>query len=164
MYTIVSCHSNTGKPVSAYNNYTFDNKVIEKLPVYDSLAISILEKITLFQQSVTLNESYRAYRYLPTSKETDVFKELPQNAGSKIDYYYKKLGRDFIYGFDIFKDSSIKIYVRTYQSTTDPIDIEENLSYYPGENKMRKREYPDKDTALTKHWQYWTRFNKRSIF
>jgi len=164
VFTTGGCHSNKDGSASTYTNYKFDSNVIKRLPDYDSLALSIFEKIDLFKQGGNSNESYRAYRYMPSSDEKNIFKALPPNAGSKIDYYYKKLGKDFIYGFDIFRDSSIKIFIKTYQLKPDPIIVDENLSYYPVENKMKKREFPDKDTVLTKHWQYWIRFRQPDGF
>ncbi len=159
-----SCHSNKEKITSLYNNYKFDQKVIEKLPVYDSLALSILEKFTLFKQNIDENEAYQAYRYKPASVEMDVFNKLPPGVGSNIDYYFARIGKDFISGFDVFKDSSIKIYIRSQPAENSSILIEQNLSYYPIENRMRLREFPSKDTALTAHWQYWIRFNDEDLF
>jgi hypothetical protein len=164
VYLMAGCYYTPERNVSSYNKYKFDDKVIEKLSLYDSLVFAIVQNISSFQQSANLNDSYQAYRYLPGSRETDVYKDLPRNIGLSIDYYYKKLGSNFIYGFDVFKDSSIKIYVRTYRSAADATVIEENLSYYTGKYEMRKREYPDRDTVLTNHWQYWTRFRKQGLF
>ena len=103
---------------------------------------------------------------LPTTKvqETEVFKRLPPKAGVDIDPYFTKPGKNFIYGFDVFKDSTIKIYIRSSTSDTAQLDIEENLSYYPAGSNMRRREFPVKDTILNKHWQYWARFSKQRLF
>ena len=101
---------------------------------------------------------------MPLSDQADVFKKLPQEVAPKIDHYFTKLGKDFIYGFDVFKDSTIKIYVRSSPLEKSQVDIEENLSYYPMRSNIRPREFPIKDTMLNEHWQYWSRFSKRGLF
>lgn len=158
------CQSNSDKVTEEYQYYKFDTRVIEKLPIYDSLANAISEKIILFQQLINENDSYRAYKYMPGSDQSDVFTKLPQEVAPKIDHYFTQLGKDFIYGFDVFKDSTIKIYIRNIPSEESQVDIEENLSYYPLNSNIRKRELPIKDSILNEHWQYWIRFNKRRIF
>lgn len=164
LLTLVGCNSDKDKTSVIYNAYKFDQKVIEKLPIYDSLAIEISEKYQLFQNSIDKNDGYQAFRYMPNSYETEVFKRLPQNVGNNIDRYFNALGQDFIYGFDLFKDSTIKIYIRTYPSEKTLINIEENLSYFPKGLQIRRREFPVKDTILNTHWQYWARFNKQGLF
>lgn len=160
----VRCHSNADKVLSAYNNYKFDLKVIENLPVYDSLILSISEKLSLFQNNIDKNDAYQVYRYIPESYEPGTSKKLLKEPGPKIDYYFAKLGKDLIYRFDVFKDSTIKIYIRNRPYEASQVDIEENLSYYPLEGPMQQRRFPSKDTVLTKHWQYWMRVNERRFF
>jgi hypothetical protein len=164
LYLAAGCQSGSEEVSAEFKRYTFDPKVIEKLPVYDSLVSAILEKSLFFQQHINEKDSYRAYRYLPLSAQTDVFRKLPPEVAPKIDLLFTKLGKDFIYGFDFFKDSTIKIYIRKRLSEKSLADIEENLSYYPVRTNMRRREFPGKDTILNVHWQYWFRFNKRGIF
>ena len=164
LYLTTGCHSDSEKISPDYNTYKFDSQVIEKLPIYDSLVSAILENFPLFQKHINENDSYRAYKYMPNSNETDVFTKLPKEAAPGIGEYYTKLGKNFIYGFDVFKDSTIKIYIRSSPSKTSQVDIEENLSYYPAESDIRRRVFPIKDTILNKHWQYWTLFNKQGLF
>jgi len=164
LYLATGCHLDSEKVSADYKSYKFDPKVIERLPLYDSLVSAILEKSLFFQQHINENDSYCAYKYMPLSDQTDVFKKLPQEVAPKIDLYFTKLGKDFIYGFDVFKDSTIKIYIRNSPSEELQVDIEENLSYYPVRSNIRRRELPIKDTILNEHWQYWTRFNKRGLF
>ncbi|MEP7164479.1 MAG: hypothetical protein ABI741_07290 [Ferruginibacter sp.] len=164
MYAAGGCNSKGDKIIPAYNNYKFDLKVIEKLPIYDSLASAILEKAPLFQKNMNKNDSYQAFRYIPASNQTGVFRKLPEEAGGDIGRYFAKLGKDFIYGFDIFKDSTIKIYVRSKTIETTKVEITENLSYYPVGSNIKHREYPVKDSILNIRWQYWTRFDAPGLF
>jgi hypothetical protein len=151
------------KALTAYKNYTFDTTVINKLPLYDSLASAIAEKIQLIHKHINADDAYHAFRYMPASNEAEVFKKLPPELGTDIDRYFNQLGKDFIYAFDIFKDSSIKIYVRSRTLETK-VDMDENLSYYPAGKSIRQREYPVKDTILNMHWQYWARFDNQGFF
>lgn len=164
LYLSTSCHSAPEEISAGYKRYQFDPKVIEKLPIYDSLASAILENFSFFQQFINETDSYRAYKYMPGSDQTDVFKKMPQEVGPKIDHYFTKLGKDFIYGFDVFKDSTIKIYIRSRPSEESQVDIEENLSFYPVRRNIRRRELPLEDSILNEHWQYWIRFTKRGLF
>ena len=164
LYLSAGCHSDAEKVSAVYKRYQFDPKVIQKLPIYDSLASAILENFSFFQQHINENDSYRAYKYMPGSDQADVFKKLPQEVAPKIEHYFTKLGKDLIYGFDVFKDSTIKIYIRNSPSEEPEVDMEENLSYYPVRSNIQRRELPVKDTILNEHWQYWIRFNKRSLF
>ena len=147
-----------------YNNYTFDPQVISKLPLYDSLATAIIENFPAFQKYIKADDSYRSFRYMPfVTDDPEVYIKLPKAAAPNIDPHFNRLGKDFIYGFDIFKDSSIKFFVRTKYTSKTQIDIEDNLSYYPTGN-MRRRKFPEKDSVLNNHWQYWIQFSKRDLF
>jgi hypothetical protein len=151
------------KALTAYRNYTFDTSVINKLPIYDSLASAIAEKIKLIHTLINDDDAYHAFRYMPASNEAEVFKKLPPELGTDIDRYFNQLGINFIYAFDVFKDSTIKIYVRSRTLETK-VDMEENLSYYPEGKNIRQREYPVKDTILNLHWQFWVGFNNQGFF
>jgi hypothetical protein len=156
----VGCRQDSEEVSSLYNQSRFDPNVIEKLPLYDSLVSAILEKSSFFQQSIDEKSSYRGYKYRPLSDDADVVKKLPQEVAAKINLYYNKLGKDFIYGFDVFKDSTIKICIRRNESNTSGVNIFEYLSYYPPGTNIQKREFPVKDTILNEHWQYWVFFDK----
>lgn len=159
-----SCNSNHDKVKAEYSNYTFDKQVINKLPVYDSLAGAIIEIFPPFRNLINDKDSYRSYRYIPLSKNADVSKTLPPGASDKINQYFNQLGKDFIYGFEVFKDSTIKILIRSNYSGTLQVNIRENLSYYPPGHTIRRREYPVKDTVLNRSWQYWIAFEEQGIF
>ena len=163
LYAIEGCHPDVKKNSPLYNQYKFDTNVIDKLPMYDSLVASILENSSFFQQSINEKDSYHSFRYMPVSNESGVFKKLPPEVARAIDQCFAKLGKRFIYGFDVFKDSTIKIYIRRSRSDTFKVDILENLSYFPSGSHIPKRDFPVKDTLLNKHWQYWIGFYRSRL-
>lgn len=164
LFVTAGCHFAPEEVPDDFTRYPFDKQVIEKIPVYDSLANAILENYPYFQKHMNLNESYHAYKYRPGSDQADVYSHLPPEITAGIDDYFSKLGKEFIHGFDVFEDSTIKLYVRNSLSELGQGTIEENLSFYPLQSQMRRRELPVKDTILDEHWQYWIRFNKRRLF
>jgi hypothetical protein len=164
LYPEYGCNTRSDKVSSIYTSYKFDREIIARVPVYDSLIVSIQEKITLFRQLIDTTDAYRVYRYIPGHYESGAFNQLPKEAGNKIDYFFTKLGADYIYRFDVFMDSTIKIYIRNGPQESNQVDVEENLSYYPREDNIQRRTYPAKDTMLHKHLQYWIRLNERRFF
>lgn len=146
------------------NSYQYDKQVIEYLPVYDSLVKNILENYPSFQQLINEDESYRAYRFMPYSDSSDLLKIVPKLGATIINEYFTQLGKNYIYGFDLFKDSTIKIYIKKVFSEKDRVFVSENLSYYPTGTNIRRREFPIKDTLLNKNWLYWIRFDKPDLF
>jgi hypothetical protein len=163
LFAVAGCDTGEKEVTEEYNNYKFDQQVIDKLPLYDSLVSAIIEKFSSFKKYIKDDDAYRAFRYMPSSGDPEVFIKLPPEAAPEITPYYSRLGKDLINGFDVFKDSSIKIYVRTRLSSKTQVEIRENLSYYSGAN-IRDRVFPDKDTTLNKNWQYWAWFGKRDLF
>lgn len=159
-----SCNEKDPEENYNYGHYSFDPEVIEKIPSYDSLVIAIIHNYPALQQHINMESSYKAFRYMPASDDKEIFNRLPAGTGPDIDHYYKKLGKGFIDGFDLFKDSSIKIYVRNRPSDSTSLNVEENLSYYPSGKNYKKREFPARDTILSKHWQYWVNFYKPALF
>ncbi|MBL7702176.1 MAG: hypothetical protein JNM14_07995 [Ferruginibacter sp.] len=164
LFAAAGCRTKSDSIIPAFNNYKFDTAVIKKLPVYDSLASAISAKIGLFHKKIDVDAAYHAFRYMPASNEAEVFKTIPADIGIDVNGYFTTLGKDFIYAFDVFKDSTIKIYIRNRRLENTEVDIAEYLSYYPKETNIHRRDYPDKDTVLNKHWQYWTRFTTESLF
>ncbi len=163
LFVLAGCNTGEKEVKAEFNKHSFDQQVIDKLPLYDSLVSAIVANFPSFKKFIKDNDSYRSFRYIPGSEDPDVFIKLPPAAALNIEPYYTRLGKDLIYGFDVFKDSSVKIYVSTRFLPGSKIDITENLSYYPGGN-FRDREFPEKDTILNKHWQYWAQFSKRGVF
>lgn len=157
------CDSGPDNTKPVYEAYRFDQKVIGKLPLYDSLAVAILQQFN-FLRSLNGKDSNQAFRYGPASTESEVFKRLPAEAGPGIDRYFTQLGANFIEGFDVFHDSTIKIYIRTFSPPGSKINVSEHLSYYPAGTKIKQREFPFKDTVLNDKWQYWARVRKRELF
>jgi hypothetical protein len=164
LFAAAGCRTKSDDIIPAFNNFKFDDKVIEKLPVYDSLAVAISAKVHLFHKNINADDAYHAFRYMPGSKDAEVFKTIPAEIGIDVDQYFAKLGKDFIYAFDVFKDSTIKIYIRRSRLEKTAVDITENLSYFPVARAIERRDYPVKDTVLNGHWQYWVRFDKEGLF
>ena len=163
LFTVAGCDTGEKEVEKEYSNYKFDQQVIDKLPLYDSLVSAIIDNFPSFAKFIKDEDSYRSFRYIPASEDPDVFIKLPPAAAPQIMPYYNRIGKDFIYGFDVFKDSSIKIHVRSRFLPESKVDIAEHLSYYSGGN-IRDRIFPEKDTTLNKNWQYWTSFGKRGLF
>jgi hypothetical protein len=101
------------------------------------MALVIIENFSSFKKFIRDEDSYRSFRYMPSSTEPEVFIKLPPEAAPKIEPYYNRLGNNFIYGFDIFADSTIKIYVRANYSAKSDVDIWESMSYYPPGTNIR---------------------------
>ena len=163
LYFTAGCRSDSKTIAPLYNGYQFDTSVINKLPIYDSLAAAILKKSSFFQRHINEKDSYHSFRYMPSSHESGFSKKLPPEVAPEIDKYLAKLGKDFIYGFDVFKDSTIKIYIRRSRSDSFQVDILENLSYFPAADTIPRRQFPVKDTILNKRWQYWIGFYKSRL-
>lgn len=157
------CSPGADNTKPGFDQFQFDQRVIDKLPLYDSLAAAILQKLPLFI-ALNGNDSNAIFSYLPQSLRPEVFKRLPAEAGTAIDDYFARLGQDFVYGFDVFTDSSIKIYVRERRNDSLNILVQENLSFYPEGTGMKQRKFPVKDTALNNRWQYWVRVSKPEFF
>ena len=163
LFTVAGCGTGEKAVKEEYNKYKFDQQVIDKLPLYDSLASAIIENFPAFAKFIKSEDSYRSSRYIPDSQDPDVFIKLPPGAAPKVTPYYNLIGKEFIYGFDIFRDSSIKFLVRSRLSPESEVTIMESLSYYSGGN-IRSRKFPEKDTALNKNWQYRVWFSKEGLF
>jgi len=164
IYIAAGCGSGDDQLKNVYNNYRFDTAVIKKLPLYDSLARTISANLPLFHKYIDTTEAYKAFRYMPAAYEAGVYRQLPPELDSGISPIYTALGEHFIFGFDVFKDSTIKIYIRMYPVEKTMVDIAENLGYYPAGKKMKQREFPVKDTVLNTHWQYWVRLDQQGLF
>lgn len=160
-FAIISCHSKDDEISYDIRGHRYDTGVINKLPLYDSLANVLIASYSSIQKQFKEDEAY--YRYTFSSANKDLFEKLPAENAAKINEYFTRLGRNFIYSFQFFKDSSIKIFVRNTYLKDHNLDVGERLSYYPTGTGIRKREHPYKDTLLNKHWQYWISFDKRGL-
>lgn len=164
LFFATGCHLGTKDETIVKMQQAFDTGVVTKLPIYDSLVTAILANTRFFKQQIDERGSYRACKYRPYSDQSDVLKQLPLSIAPQIDYYFKKLGKAFIYGFDVFSDSTIKLCIRNSSTGEWGVTREENLSYYPVRSNIRRRESPISDTILNEHWLYWIRLNKPRFF
>src|SRR5262245_37554287 len=141
-----------------FKNYAYDKQVIEKLPVYDSLATVLLKHYSSID---TFIKTQSSYSYIPSEDGNDLFKHFPREGATKIRKYMTQIGDSLIYGFQVYKDSTIKIRIKEIYIQSYRLAIMERLSFYPTGNGIKRREYPDKDTLLNKNWQYWIAFDDR---
>jgi hypothetical protein len=163
LFAVAGCDDGDKEFKAEFHKYRYDQQVIDKLPLYDSLVVSIIQNFPAFEKFITGENADPSFLYIPSTDEPDVFIKLPQAAAPHVGPYFNRPGKDFIYGFEIFRDSSIKILVRTRFVDSSKVDITEFMSYYPAGN-IRRRQYPDKDTLLNAKWQYWARFSERDVF
>ena len=164
LYTITGCTANKKEISGALDGFRFDQKVIDKLPLYDSMAALILRQLPVFYQTIDSTDGYQAFRYVPGYNETGMFNKLPQETKLQLNDYFSRIGKDFIYGIDVFKDTTIKIHVRISEGTKALVMLDESLSYMPDGRTHRQRKFPDKDTILSSHWQYWVRVDEQEFF
>jgi hypothetical protein len=141
---------------STFKNHQFDKQVIERLPVYDSLANTILANYP----SAQFNHRTNSYRYIPNLDGNDLYKVFSKEAGDKVKQLLTQLGPNLGYGFECYKDSTMKFLIRDTYIGKNHLSIRERLSYYPPGKNIRHREFPIKDTILTNHWQYWISFEE----
>lgn len=158
LLAVSSCSTDEKDLKPAFDEFKFDTAIITRIPLYDSLTTVILKRYDFFQKYYSGKDSGRSFSYRPMSFDGGTDK-LPADLIADLKRCNAKLGDNFFDGFDIFKDSTIKIYVRRGQSESG-VEIVENLSYYPEGVKIRQRDFPVKDTILNKHWQYWVLFFK----
>lgn len=147
-----------------YNEYRFDSTVIQKIALYEMFVKAVQANHAVFKAYTTSEGNTRAFRYMPTSTDIDVYKKLPPEISNSVDSIYNLLGGNYIKGFDIYPDSTIKIYIRRTMIEKTSLNIDEYLSYLPPGKTMRKREYPMKDSMLNQSWQFWISVNDQGIF
>ncbi|MDE3253734.1 MAG: hypothetical protein KGO92_13085 [Bacteroidota bacterium] len=158
-----SCRFNQAEVPPVYDKYVFDSATIAALPSYDSLVSAILKNSSYFLQNIDKRSAYQSYKFRPGSDAGDTFRKIPDELAPLVNYYYNQIPKDFIYGFDFFTDSTVKIYIRHIQPDSSRVDIFEHLSYFPNGN-IRRRSLPEKDSVLSKHWLYWVQFYRSRLF
>lgn len=142
---------------TTFNNYHFDRQVVMKLPLYDSLVNVIMPNYPAPHQ---FNNGKTSYRYVPASDGNELYKVFPQQKGDQIKHYLNQLGAELVYGFECYKDTTIKIMIRDIYIQKDHVNISERLSYFPAGKEIRKKDFPIKDSILNDHWQYWIAFDE----
>ncbi|MBK6381400.1 MAG: hypothetical protein IPF72_17690 [Chitinophagaceae bacterium] len=80
--------------LTAYKSFTFDTTVMNRLPLYDSLAFAILRKIQLISLHIDDENAYHAFRYMPASAEAEVFKKLPRTWVPKLTVITKSWAKN----------------------------------------------------------------------
>jgi hypothetical protein len=139
-----------------YKSHPFDQQVIAKLPLYDSISRVLLQNFPALQQEM---KEHASFDYSFAGTASFVNPTLPQEAAQKIKAYQAQLGKEFLFEFSVYKDSSIKYSVRDTDLKDYDVTVRERLSYLPDGGTMQRREPPNKDTILSPNWQYWIRFD-----
>lgn len=156
---LAGCSSRDITPL--YQAHAFDPGVMQRIPGYDSLVTVIRQYWPSIQQYIAENNSFK---YLATPESRDLYEELPKQGADSVRACFARLGEDYIYGFEVFRDSTIKVLVRDTYSKPFHTQIMERLSYFPPGANIPPREFPIKDTLLNSNWQYWILFDEVGQF
>lgn len=139
--------------------HPFDTIVINRIPVYDSLGQLIMKNFASLSSSI--EEHY--FYYTHTTDTSVLLENFPPGDARRIHHYMNQIGEDNIYRFDVFKDSSIKFYIRDNYLDEYRLNIRERLSYIPGAGNIQPRQPPVKDTIIGRNWQYWISFEEKGF-
>lgn len=157
--TAVSC--GTESKTYDYKSHPFDQQVIAKLPLYDSISQVLLKNFAALQDEM---KEHSSFDYGFSNSMTLVNPKLPAEAVERIKQYQSELGDGLLSEFSVYKDSTIKYSIRDTELEGYDVTARERLSYLPNGGTMQRREPPNKDTVLNKNWQYWIRFDEKDIF
>jgi len=145
-----------------YKHHPFDQNVIAKLPIYDSLARSIVKHYAAIYKPTKGEPSYV---YIDYQDGDEIYKDLQPDEAARIKSLISQLGRDFFFGFDLYKDTTMKIYVKDSYIKESRMEMWERLSFFPeGSDSLKKRDFPSRDTMLNRNWHYWIRFDNEGLF
>jgi hypothetical protein len=143
-----------------YQNHPFDQQVIARLPLYDSISAVLIRNFPALMPDI---KEQSAFEYRRSEGANSLYQKLPRPAAEKISGYLAQLGDGFLTAIDVYRDSSIRYSIRDTYLEKYYVTIRDRLSYYPNGGNMRRREAPDKDTILNKNWQYWIRFDEQGL-
>ena len=164
LLTILGC-KNSKDFKSDFEKHKFDATVINNLQQYDTLRQIVLNSYDSFYLSNTKNDFTYIYNFdTSTQISGHSNSDVPETIYPKTVQLFKRIGKENIFGFTISKDSTFEILVRNTHLTQYFLDVRERLYWYPSTNKIRKTEFPIKDTLLTDKWQYQIWFDKRAEF
>ena len=144
-----------------FKSYPFDQQVIDKLPLYDSIGRVLLQNFAVLQNEMKEHSSFD-YSFEGTTGLVNP--ELPKAMVEKIRSVQAQLGNQFLFEISVYKDSTIRYSVRDSSLKGFDIIARERLSYLPNGGPMQRREAPNKDSILNQNWQYWIRFDEREFF
>jgi hypothetical protein len=162
--TILGC-KNSKDYKNDFEKHKFDATVINNLPLYDKLRQIVLNSFDSFYLSNTKNDFTYIYNF-DTSTEISgrSNSDVPETIYPKTIQLFKRIGKENIFGFTIYKDSTFEILIRNTHLTQYFLDVRERIYWYPNTNKIGKTKFPVKDTLLTDKWQYQIWFDKRAEF
>jgi hypothetical protein len=150
---------------SDFEKHEFDKTVINNLPQYDTLRQIVLNNYHSFFLNDTINNFTYFYNF-DTSTQIGEHSniDLPKIIFPQTVRLFERIGKANISGFNIYKDSSFQLFIRNTHFTKYFLDIREILYWYPEATRLRKEEFPMKDTLLTDKWQYIIWYDKRAEF
>ena len=153
LFLAISCREGSNYDIAKYK---FDNKVIEKIPMYDSLVKLIIANFPSIKQHLKDNA---AFEWEPYWDSVILYQKFPKDAALQIDRTYHQIGDNFIYAFHVFRDSSVRISVREYYDKKDQAVVREYLSYSPNGARKKERDSKFRDTIVNTNWLYWVMFD-----
>lgn len=150
---------------SDFEKHKFDQTVIDNLPRYDTLRKIVLDNYDSFNLNDT-NYRFTYFYNFDSLVQISGYSnyDVPQKIYQTTVELFNEIGKEYIFGFTISKDSLFEIFVRNTHLTNYYLDVRERLYWYPRVNKIYKPEYPIKDTLLTDKWQYQIWYDKKSEF
>lgn len=162
LMVLLGCQGQQQKWKALYQNHPFDKTVAGKLNQYDSLVTIILQNHPTF---IPARNQRASYRFQPGEEDAYYTHPIPDSLKQQIRFWFDKIGADYIAAFDTYQDSTVRLHIRRKWAEHTAVEIQEFLSYYPIDTMPKKiRTFPEKDTMLNKHWQYWIRFSKGDFF
>lgn len=148
---------------SDFEAHNFDDKVIQNLPQYDTLRQIIFKRFDSFRLSNS--KTYFTYIYnFDTATHISGYSNtaIPKAIYSQTIQLFERIGRDNLFGFTIYKDSTVEFLIRNTHLKKYYLDFRERLYWYPKTINISTTKFPIKDTILNERWQYMIWYDKRA--
>ena len=159
---VLSCISSTDFKKD-FDEQQFDQAIVDKLPLFDTLRQLIVSNYDSFNFT-GMNNDYTYIHNFDTSSY--IIREIPDQVYPIAGQLFHKIGMYNIFGFTLSRDSSLKFLIRTSRLTNHDIKVQESLNWYTTPNKIKRSNFPVKDTILNDNWKYeiWFNEKKRPLF
>ena len=175
---MISCEHKSLRKL--FNQSTYDQQVIESLPLYDSLKNIIVSNIdTIFKFRNSKHLLYHGdtgketqedadfyifnYSYDTHSKSIDELREnIPEFIYPSIDKLFKKLGQDKVRGFGLWPDSTIEIAIKSIYREDEDANVSHTLVWKKTFSKDTDLDILYRDTIIAPEWTYQINVEKHS--